>query len=117
MCPDEVPSSQGAAETEFASQNSGSHDPSQTASVIAGTGGMGAFDSKEVKHRTLRFKDGTTTNCANLDGWHGNTDLEIAVVAVMCQSQPVLSGVTDLLSHNRYAAAALHVLSGILSGS
>ncbi len=70
MCLDEVSSSQGAAETEFAGQNSGSHDPSQTASIIARIGGMGAFDSKEVKHRTLRFENGTTTNCANLDGWH-----------------------------------------------
>ncbi len=67
---DKMPSSQGAAEAKFARQNTGGHDPSQTTSVIARMGGVGTFDTEEIKHRTLGFENSATTNCANLDGWH-----------------------------------------------
>lgn len=70
MCPDEMPSSQSAAEAELAGQNGGSHDPSKAASIVARGGGVGTSDPQKIKHRTLRFKDSATSDCANLNGWH-----------------------------------------------
>ncbi len=85
MCPDEMPRSQGAAEAELAGQNTGSHDPSKAASIVARVGGVGAFDSQKIKHRTLRFKNSAASDCANLNGWHGDTNLKITIVTTICQ--------------------------------
>ena len=79
---DEMSSGQGAAEAEFAGQDTGSNDPSKTASVVAGIGGVGAFDSEQVQHRTLGFKNGAATNRAHLDRRHRYADLKIPVITI-----------------------------------
>ena len=83
VCLDEVSSCQGAAKAEFASQDTCSHDTSETTSIVTRIGGMGAFDSEQVKHGALRFEDGTAADCANFDGRHRNTNLKISIVTII----------------------------------
>ena len=81
---DKMSGGERAAQTELTGQNASGHDPSETASIVTWVGGMGAFDSEEVEHCILRFENGATTNGADLDRWHRNADLKIAVIAILC---------------------------------
>jgi hypothetical protein len=41
---------------------------------------MSALEAKHVQDSLLRGKDSAATNCANLNGWHGNSDKEIFAI-------------------------------------
>lgn len=79
---DQVSCSQGSTQTELTSQHRGGNDARQLAGVFTRGGGVRSPDTKQVKHSGLRFKDSTTTNGADLDGRHGDGDLEVTIVAV-----------------------------------
>lgn len=73
--PDQMSSCQGAAETQFSCKHTGSYDAGQASRVVARIDWVCSSDAEQVEHGTLRLKDGTTANGANLDGRHGDADL------------------------------------------
>jgi hypothetical protein len=75
--------SKGSAQTELTGQHGGGNDARQLAGILTGGGWVSTADTQKVQHGSLAFKDGTTTNGADLDGRHRHSDLEVAVVAVM----------------------------------
>lgn len=42
---------------------------------------MCALDAEQVKHGLLGLEDGAAANSADFDAWHGDGDLQGAVVA------------------------------------
>ena len=73
--PDQMSSCQGAAEAQFSCKNAGSHDSGQASRVVARIDWVCSSDAEQVEHCTLRLKDCTTANGADLDGRHGDADL------------------------------------------
>ena len=72
----EMTGSQSTAERKLTSENSSSHNTGQPSGVLAWAGGMGAADTEQVEHCRLGIKDSTTTERANLNGRHGDGDLQ-----------------------------------------
>lgn len=81
VCLDKVASGKGAAQAELPSQNASSHNTGKFPGVVTGIGGVSAPDAKEVEHSALRLEDGPASNRADFNRGHGDTNLEIIVVA------------------------------------
>lgn len=81
--PDEVTSGESSAQTKLTGEDGSRDNTGQLAGVLTRGSRVGAPDTKQVQHRALGLKDGTTTNGADLNGRHGHSDLQVAVVAVM----------------------------------
>jgi hypothetical protein len=75
--------SKSSAQTEFTGQDGGGNDTRQLAGVLTRGGGVSTAYTQEVQHSSLAFKDSTTADGTDLDRGHRNSDLEIAVVAVI----------------------------------
>lgn len=84
VCCDEMSGGKSAAQTELAGKDTGANDPGELAGVVTRVCWVRAPDAKHVEHRSLRLENSTTTDGTNFYTRHGNTDLEIAVVAVLC---------------------------------
>jgi hypothetical protein len=68
--PDEMTRRQCAAEGKLSCQRCRSHDTGQPASIVTRVGGVGAANTKHIKHGTLWLENGAATECANLEGRH-----------------------------------------------
>lgn len=79
VCLHQMPRSQCATETELSGQHRRAHDPRQSSRIVAWVGRVRSSHAEEVEHRRLRFQDRATTKRADFDGWHGHTDLQVAV--------------------------------------
>lgn len=79
MSPDEMSGGESSAQAELTSENRGSDDARQLASILTRGGGVRATDTKEIQHGALSLQDGTTTDGTDLDTGHGNCDLEVTV--------------------------------------
>ena len=80
-----MPGRESAAETELSCEDAGSNNASKAPCVIARICRMSAANSKKIQHRALGLEDRATPNCADFDGWHGDADLEVAIVTDYCQ--------------------------------
>ena len=78
---DKMTSAKSAVERQLSSENTGTDDAGKLACVITRGLLVRAAYAKEVKHGGLGLKDGTAANSADLDGGHGDGDLEVAVDA------------------------------------
>jgi hypothetical protein len=78
---DKVASSKCGAQAQLSRKNSGSDNSSKLPSIVTWVGGVGTTDTEQIKHGRLPFKNSATTNCANFDGRHRHSDLEVAIEA------------------------------------
>ena len=81
VCADQVPGSEGRAETELSRENGGRDDPGEHSCIVSWRRGVRAADAKEIQHRRLAFKDGSAADGADFDTGHRHGDLEVAIVA------------------------------------
>jgi hypothetical protein len=78
---DEMASGKGAAETQFTSKHGSSHNASESPRVVTRIGWVRAPNTQEIQHSALRLQNGPASNRTDFNGWHGDTDLEVIVVA------------------------------------
>lgn len=78
MSLDQVASSEGAAERQFACQDSRGNDSGKSAGIVTRVGGMGSPDAEKFQHRALRIQDGAAAESADFQRRHRDGDLERA---------------------------------------
>ena len=78
---DKMTSAQSAVERQLSSENASTNDAGKLACVVTRSLLVRAAYAKEVQHSGLRLKDSTAANGADLDGGHGDGDLEVTVDA------------------------------------
>lgn len=75
---DQMASSEGTAERQFAGQYSRGDDSGKASGVVTRIGGMRAPDAEKFQHRALGIQDGAATESADFQRRHGNGYLERA---------------------------------------
>jgi hypothetical protein len=78
---DKVASREGTTKRQFASEDGGGDDAGKALGIGARLGWMRATDTEHVEHGALRVKDGTSTECTDLERGHGDRNLEVPVKA------------------------------------
>lgn len=76
VCSYEMTGSQSTAKRKLTSENSSGHNAGQPPGVLTWAGGVGTADAEQVEHGGLGIKDSATTERANLNGGHGDGDLQ-----------------------------------------
>jgi hypothetical protein len=89
---DEVASTQCAVERQLTCEHTGGDDARKLARIVARRFGVCAAHAKKVEHGRLRVENSTATNGADLDGGHGDGDLEIAIDTILVSFVQFLNG-------------------------
>ena len=81
MRPDKMTSAQSAVERQLSSENASTDDAGKLACVVTRNLLVRAANAEKVQHSGLGLKDCTAANGADLNGGHGDRDLEVAIDA------------------------------------
>lgn len=76
VSPDQVASRQGTAKRQLTGQDTSSDNTGEAAGVLARARGVGATDTKHVKHGALGLKDSAAAEGTDFERGHGDRDLE-----------------------------------------
>jgi len=98
VCLYEMAGGECTAERQLTSEDTSCDDTGEAARVLARVGGVGTADAKHVEHCCLWLEDCTATNRTNLDTWHRDRDLKIAVHTGLCQHLCIAEGTILLTS-------------------
>jgi hypothetical protein len=66
---------QRTAQAQFTCENGGTNDTRELSCIVSGVCGVGAANTEEVKHGSLRLENRTTSNGAYFNRRHGNRNL------------------------------------------
>lgn len=85
VCLDKMSCSQGTHKGEFAGHASGSDDTGETTCVVSGRFAMGPLDAEHLENSALRGESSTSSDSADFDRGHRNSDEEI--FSVVCTNR------------------------------